>query len=82
MNILRAIEEIIASCESWLPAWSTDRFAVAVVIRSVDKNNTTVCHLSREFSHLLLHFLTHGGEMNAEGDGSFKVTAHSRWIAA
>ena len=63
-----AIEEIIASCEPW--ARSTDRFAVAVVIHSVDEN-TTVGHLYREFSHLLWHFQTHGGEMNVEGDGTF-----------
>ena len=62
-----AIEEIVASCEPW--PWSTDRFAVTVVICSVDNNNTTVGHLSREFSRLLGHFLTHrGGEMNAESD--------------
>ena len=38
--------------------------------------NTSVRHLSREFSHLLWHFLTHGGEMNVEGNAalrSFKV---------
>ena len=49
---------------------------MVVVIRSVDKNDTTVSYLSREFSRLLWHFLTHGGEMNAEGDGalhSFQV---------
>ena len=36
------------------------------VIHSTDNNNTTVDHLSIEFSHLLRHFLTHGGEMNAK----------------
>ena len=69
-----AIEEIIASCEPW--PWLTDRFAVVIVIRSVDNNNTTVGYLSREFSRLLWHFLTHGGEMNAEDSGalhSFQV---------
>ena len=58
----------VASCEPW--PWSTDRFAVAVVIRSVDNNNTTVGHLHRKCSPLLWHFLSHGGEMNAEGDGA------------
>ena len=38
-----AIEKIITSCEPW--PWSTDRFTVAVV----DKSNTTVDHLSREW---------------------------------
>ena len=63
------MEEIVASCKPW--PWSTNRFAVAVVIRSVDNNNTTDGHLSREFSLLLWHFLIHGGEINAEGDGVF-----------
>ena len=45
------------------------RFAVAVVIRSVDRN-TTDGYLSTESSRLLWHFLTHGGEIKAEGDGA------------
>ena len=63
VNILHAIKEIGASHEPW--PWSTDRFAMAVVICSIDNNNTTAGHLCREFSHLLSHFLTHGGERNA-----------------
>ena len=59
------IEKIVARCELW--PWSTDRFAIAVC--SIDNNNTTVGHLSREFGRFLWHFLTHAGEMNAEGDG-------------
>ena len=42
----------------------------SLLYASVDNNNTTIGHLSREFSHLLWHFLTHGGEMNVEGDGA------------
>ena len=42
--------------------WSTDTFTMAVVIRSVDNNNTTVGHLYGKFGPLLLHFLTHGRE--------------------
>ena len=53
-----AIKEIVASYERW--PWSTDRFAMAVVIRSVD-NNTTVGHLSREFSHLFSDSLRRNG---------------------
>ena len=68
VNILAEIEGIVASCEPW--PWSTDRFAVTIVICSVDNNNITVGPLSREFSCLLWHFLTHGGEMNVEGDGA------------
>ena len=56
-----AMEEVVASCELW--PWSTDRFSVVIVIRSVDNNSTTVGHLFREFSHLLWHFLTHGAEI-------------------
>ena len=66
MNSLAAIEEIIASCKPW--PWSTDKFTMAIVICRVDNNNTTVGHLSREFKRLLWHFLTHGVEMNAEGE--------------
>ena len=51
------------------PGQPVERFTVAIVICSVD-NNTTVGHLSREFSGILWYFLTHGGEMNAECDGA------------
>ena len=37
---LQSKRSCVASCEPW--PWSTDRFVVAVVIRSVDNNNTTV----------------------------------------
>ena len=59
-----AIEEIITSCESWL--WSTTRFTVAIVICSVDNSNTDVVHLTKEYSCLLWHFLTYGGEIECE----------------
>ena len=52
------------------------RFAMAIVIRSVD-NNTTDGYLSTEFSRLLWNFPTHGGEINVEGD---VLSTHSRWI--
>ena len=61
------IEEVVARCELW--PWSTDRFAVAVVIPSVENNNTTVGHLPREFSHLPWHFLHHGGAIDYEVTG-------------
>ena len=38
---------------------------MAIVIRSVDNNNTTVGHFPREFSHLLWH----GGEIECEMTG-------------
>ena len=63
LDVSKAVEQllktIVASCEPW-PSL-TDRFAVAVV----DNSSTTVGLLSRELSRLLWHFLTHGGEMNA-----------------
>ena len=64
MNILHCNQSAAVNHGS---AWLTDRFAVAVVTCSID-NNTTVGHLSREFSHCFWHFLTHGEETNAEGD--------------
>ena len=59
-----AIEEIVTSCESWL--WSTTRFTVAIVICSIDNSNTDVVHLTKEHS-CLLHFLTHGAEIECNG---------------
>ena len=46
-----------------------DRFAVAVVKSNSDDTITTVGHLHRELSHLLWHFLTHGGEIECEVTG-------------
>ena len=63
LDMSKAVEQllktIVASCELW--PCLTDGFAVAVV----DNSSTTVGLLSRELSRLLWHFLTHGGEMNA-----------------
>ena len=58
---IATIEEIVTSCESWL--WLTDRFAVAIDIHSVDNNNANFGHLTREYSCLLNHFLTHRAEI-------------------
>ena len=37
-----------------------DRFAVAIIMRSIDNNKMTVCHLTipREVNHLLWHGVT------------------------
>ena len=62
---------LILSLWPWSPILALiTGFTVNVVIRSVDINNTSVGHLSTEFSCLLWHFLTRGGEINAEGDGA------------
>ena len=61
------IEEIVTSCEVW--RWSTNRFIMTIVIHGIDNNNTYVGHLSREFSCLLWHFLTHGGEIECKVTG-------------
>ena len=45
----------------------------SLLYASVDNNNTTVGHLSREFSRLLWHFPTHRGEVNAEGDSALHL---------
>ena len=47
-------------------------------------DNTTVGRLSREFGRLLWHFLTHGGEMNVEGDSALheKLVVRVRDIIA
>ena len=49
-----------------------DRLAVTIIIRSVDNNKTTVCHLAipREVSHLLWH----------EANGRRQRSHQSRWI--
>ena len=62
-----AIEKIVTSSELW--PWSTDIFAMAVVIHRVDNNNTTVGDLSTEFSRLLRHFLTLGGVIECKVTG-------------
>ena len=47
---------------------SEDRCAVAVV-RNSDVDDHTVGHLPRELSHVLWHFLNHGGDIQCEVTG-------------
>ena len=42
----------------------------------VDNNNTDVGHLTREYSHLLWHFLTHRGEIECKV--TRRLSPHSR----
>ena len=70
---LPSFHKIVVSCEPW--PWSTDSLTVAVVKCSVHNNNTTVGHLSVEFSRLLWHFFDSQVEIECKVSGRQRCTS-------